>query len=131
MGTSKSTKNDKPKTEVSATKADDNSDVSKLLGNMKSTGKESSDDELKSRSGMVLNKLKKLPREFLESRSGGITKVFAKGLKITNLDLKDCVSVLKAADLLVLVEGLETGVDRSGEKQLQYFLVKADLLDGK
>ncbi len=33
------------------------------------------------------------------------------GLKNTHLELKDCVSVLKAANLLVLVEGHQTGID--------------------
>jgi hypothetical protein len=80
---------------------------------------------------MVLNRLKKLPREYLEAKPGGITKVIAKGLKNTQLTLKDCVSVLKATGLLIPVEGLDTGMDRSGEKIAQYFLVKADLSNGK
>ncbi len=130
-GTSKSQKKDKIKSTAGTAKADSNSDISKLLGNPKCPEKLPNHDELKSRSGMVLNRLKKLPIEFLESRPGGITKVIAKGLRNTNLNLRDCVSVLKAADLLVLVDGLETGMDSLGEKLSQYFLVKADLLDGK
>ena len=88
-------------------------------------------DDLKARAGMVLGKLKKLPVGYLEKKPGGVTKVIAKGLKTTRLTLKDCVSVLNAAGLLVWVDGMETGMDRSGEKLSQYFLVKADLLDGK
>ena len=127
-GTSKSQKKDKIKSTAGTTKADGNSDISKLFGN---TNTQKNHDDLKSRSGMVLNRLKKLPIDFLESRPAGITKVIAKGLRNTNLNLRDCVSVLKAADLLVLVDGLETGMDSLGEKLSQYFLVKADLLDGK
>ncbi|WP_036244238.1 MobH family relaxase [Methylobacter tundripaludum] len=126
--TSKSQKKGKIKSTAGTTKADSNSAISKLFGN---TNTQKNHDDLKSRSGIVLNRLKKLPIEFLESRPGGITKVIAKGLRNTNLNLRDCVSVLKAADLLVLVDGLETGMDSLGEKQSQYFLLKADLLDGK
>ncbi|NOT11583.1 MAG: hypothetical protein HOP23_07120, partial [Methylococcaceae bacterium] len=130
-GTSQSQKKDKIKSTAGTTKADSNSDISKLFGNTNTQKKQPNHDDLKSRSGMVLNRLKKLPIEFLESRPGGITKVIAKGLRNTNLNLRDCVSVLKAADLLVLVDGLETGMDSLGEKLSQYFLVKADLLDGE
>jgi hypothetical protein len=130
-GTSKSQKKDKIKSTAGTTKADSNSDISKLFGNTNTQKEQPNHDDLKSRSGMVLNRLKTLPIEFLESRPGGITKVIAKGLRNTNLNLRDCVSVLKAADLLVLVDGLETGMDSLGEKLSQYFLVKADLLDGK
>lgn len=130
-GTSKSQKKNKIKSTAGTTKADSNSDISKLFGNTNTQKEQPNHDDLKSRSGIVLNRLKKLPIEFLESRPGGITKVIAKGLRNTNLHLRDCVSVLKAADLLVLVDGLETGMDSLGEKQSQYFLVKADLLDGK
>ncbi len=130
-GTSKSQKKDKIKSTAGTTEADRNSAISKLFGNTNTQKEQPNHDDLKSRSGMVLNRLKKLPIEFLESRPGGITKVIAKGLRNTNLNLRDCVSVLKATDLLVLVDGLETGMDSLGEKQSQYFLVKADLLDGK
>lgn len=130
-GTSKPQKKDKIKSTAGTTKADSNSDISKLFGNTNTQKEQPNHDDLKSRSGMVLNRLKKLPIEFLELRPGGITKVIAKGLRNTNLNLRDCVSVLKAADLLVLVDGLETGMDSLGEKQSQYFLVKADLLDGE
>ena len=78
-------------------KLDEDPDFSILLGKTKPPEKLSSHDDLKARSGMVLNKLKKLPREYLEAKPGGITKVIAKGLKNTQLTLKDCVSVLKAA----------------------------------
>lgn len=130
-GTSKPQKKDKIKSTAGTTKADSNSDISKLFGNTNTQKEQPNHDDLKSRSGIVLNRLKKLPIEFLESRPDGITKIIAKGLRNTNLNLRDCVSVLKAADLLVLVDGLETGMDSLGEKQSQYFLVKADLLDGK
>lgn len=130
-GTSKPQKKDKIKSTAGTTKADSNSDISKLFGNTNTQKEQPNHDDLKSRSGMVLNRLKKLPIEFLELRPGGITKIIAKGLRNTNLNLRDCVSVLKAADLLVLVDGLETGMDSLGEKQSQYFLVKADLLDGE
>ena len=53
------------------------------------------------------------------------------GLKDTKMDLKDCVSVLKAAGLLEMIDGYETGLDSSGKPQSRYFLVKADLLNGK
>lgn len=130
MGSSKSTKNDKAMSSAGTQKLDEDPEFSILLGKTKPPEKQSSHDDLKARSGMVLNKLKKLPREYLEAKPGGITKVIAKGLKNTQLTLKDCVSVLKAAGLLILVEGLETGMDRSGEKRAQYFLVKADLIHG-
>ena len=80
---------------------------------------------------MILNRLKKLPAEYLEARHGGITKVIGIGLKNTKLELKDCVSVLKAAGLLVLIDGYETALDSTGKPKSRYFLVKADLLNGK
>ena len=80
---------------------------------------------------MILNRLKKLSTEFLEKRPGGMTKVMGTGLKNTKLELNDCVSVLKAAGLLELIDGYETGLDSTGKPKSRYFLVKADLLDGK
>ena len=53
------------------------------------------------------------------------------GLKETQLDLKECVPVLKSAGLLALVDGYETGLGSADKPKSRYFLVKADLLDGK
>ena len=83
------------------------------------------------RATLILNRLKKLSTEFLERKPGGITKVMGTGLKNTKLELNDCVSVLKAAGLLELIDGFETGLDSTGKPKSRYFLVKADLLDGK
>lgn len=80
---------------------------------------------------MILSRLKKLPEEYLEARPGGITKVISKGLKAINLELKDCVSVLKADGLLILVDGYESGLDSTAKPKPRYFLVKADLLNDK
>lgn len=82
-----------------------------------------------SRSSLILDTLKTIPDRFLQSRPGGITKITTLGLRDTKLELHDCISVLKAAELLVMVDGLETGIDQIGNKQVQYFLVKANLLD--
>jgi len=83
------------------------------------------------RSVLILNRLKKLPKEYLEARQGGITKVIGIGLKDSKLELKECVSVLKATGLLVLIDGYETALDSTGKPKSRYFLVKADLLHGK
>lgn len=96
----------------------------KEIGNAKS-------DDRSGRAGLILNRLKKLPVEFLESKPGGITKIKSMGLKDTKMDLKDCVSVLKAAGLLEMIDGYETGLDSSEKPQSRYFLVRADLLNGK
>jgi hypothetical protein len=72
-----------------------------------------------------------LSTDYLERKPGGITKVMGIGLKNTKLELNDCVSVLKAAGILELIDGYETGLDSSGKSKSRYFLVKADLLDGK
>ena len=89
------------------------------------------DDVLSGRAVLILNRLKKLSPEYLEAQPNGITKVLAIGLKNTKLDLKDCVTVLKSAELLVLVDGYETGLGGADKPKSRYFLVKADLLDGK
>ena len=89
------------------------------------------DDVLSGRAVLILNRLKKLSPEYLEAQPNGITKVLAIGLKNTKLDLKDCVTVLKSAGLLVLVDGYETGLGSPNKSKSRYFLVKADLLDGK
>ncbi len=83
------------------------------------------------RSTMIVSRLKKLPEEYLEARPGGITKVISKGLKAINLELKDCVSVLKTDGLLILVDGYESGLDSTIKPKSRYFLVKADLLNDK
>jgi len=88
-------------------------------------------DSDQGRSTMILSRLKKLPEEYLEARPGGITKVISKGLKAINLELKDCVSVLKADGLLILVDGYESGLDSTAKPKSRYFLVKADLLNDK
>jgi hypothetical protein len=90
-----------------------------------------SDIDQSVRAVLILNRLKKLSTEFLEKRPGGMTKVMGTGLKNTKLELNDCVSVLKAAGLLELIDGYETGLDSTGKPKSRYFLVKADLLDGK
>ena len=101
-------------------------EIEGLFGKVKTDNNDQS-----GRSVMILNRLKRLPAEFLESRPGGITKVTGIGLKDTKLELKDCVSVLKAAGLLVLIDGYETGLDSTEKPKSRYFLVKADLLNGK
>lgn len=83
------------------------------------------------RADLILNRLKKLPVEYLESQTGKTTKVKALGLKDSKIDLKDCISVLKASGLLEMIDGYETGLDSSGKPTSRYFLVKADLLNGK
>ncbi len=80
---------------------------------------------------MITERLRKLPVQHLETKPNNITKVFAQGVKNTDLSIKDCLLALKAADLLILINGLETGADDSGSGQSQYFLVKGDLLGGR
>jgi hypothetical protein len=70
MGSSKSTKNDKAMSSAGTQKLDEDPEFSILLGKTKPPEKQSSHDDLKARSGMVLNKLKKLPREYLEAKPG-------------------------------------------------------------
>ena len=89
------------------------------------------DNDQSGRAVLILNRLKKLSTEFLEKRPGGMTKVMGTGLKNTKLELNDCVSVLKEAGLLELIDGFEIGLDSTGKPKSRYFLVKADLLDGK
>lgn len=100
--------------------------IERLFGKVKTD-----DNDQSGRSLMILNRLKRLPMEYLEARPGGITKVIGIGLKDTKLELKDCVSVLKAEGLLVLIDGYETGLDSTEKPKSRYFLVKADLLNGK
>lgn len=102
-----------------------------LLGKKAKEIENTKSDDRSGRAGLILNRLKKLPVEFLESQPGGITKIKSIGLKDTKMDLKDCVSVLKAAGLLEMIDGYETGLDSSGKPQSRYFLVRADLLNGK
>ena len=92
---------------------------------------ETSSNAQSGRAVLILNRLKRLPAKYLEARPGGITKVIAMGLKETQLDLKECVPVLKSAGLLALVDGYETGLGSADKPKSRYFLVKADLLDGK
>ena len=100
--------------------------IEELFGKVQTT-----DNAQSGRAVLILNRLKRLPTEYLETQPNGITKVLAIGLKNTKLDLKDCVTVLKSAELLVLVDGYETGLGGADKPKSRYFLVKADLLDGK
>ncbi|MBS3951490.1 MAG: TraI domain-containing protein [Methylomicrobium sp.] len=102
------------------------SEISHLTGNdpqskTKKTG----------RVDLVLKKLKSLPEEHLSVLPGGITKVMAKGLKETGLELNDCISVLKSAGLIKLIDGNITGLTKTGKGTSRYFLIKANLFDGK
>jgi Putative helicase len=83
------------------------------------------------RSAMILGRFKNIPVEFLEARPGGITKVIENGLKTINLELKDCVPVLKEANLLALIDGNVSGIDTNATPKSRYILVKADLLHEK
>jgi hypothetical protein len=102
-----------------------------LLGKKAKEKENAKSDDGSGRAGLILNRLKKLPNEYLESQPGGITKIKSIGLKDTKMVLKDCISVLKAAGLLEMIDGYETGLDSSGKPQSRYFLVRADLLNGK
>jgi hypothetical protein len=106
-------------------------ELDSLLGKKAKEKENSKSDDGSGRAGLILNRLKKLPVEYLESQPGGITKIKSMGLKDIKMDLKDCVSVLKAAGLLEMIDGYETGLDCSGKPLSRYFLVKADLLNGK
>ena len=119
----------KPKTrEIKTQEAakENTPEIEGLFGKVQKT----SNGDQAGRAVMILNRLKKLPAEYLEARPSGIAKVLGIGLKETKLELKDCISVLKAEGLLVLIEGYETGLDSTGKPKSRYFLVKADLLDG-
>lgn len=120
IGSSKSTQSESLKYQGKST------EIEGLFGKVKTDNNDQS-----GRSLMILNRLKRLPTEYLETRPGGITKVIGIGLKDTKLELKNCVSVLKAAGLLVLIDGYETAVDSTEKPKSRYFLVKADLLNGK
>ncbi|MBS3951871.1 MAG: TraI domain-containing protein [Methylomicrobium sp.] len=102
-----------------------------LLGKKAKEKENAKSDDGSGRAGLILNRLKKLPAEYLEPQPGRITKIKSIGLKDTKIDLKDCVSVLKASGLLEMIDGYETGLDSSGKPQSRYFLVKADLVNGK
>jgi len=102
-----------------------NTDVLKLFNKGKI------ENELRSRSNMLINELRKMPSEFLERLPGGITKVRVNGLRGIKLDHIDCINVLKASNLLVFVDDLEMGMDEHNNKHSRYFLVKMDLLNGR
>jgi DNA segregation ATPase FtsK/SpoIIIE-like protein len=108
----------------------DDIDISLLFGGQKKPTVRSTDADLKLRKDLLIKRLRKIPRQFLESKGKNITKVQVKGIKNSNLDIKDCVVVLKASNLLILVDGLETGCEELDGHKLQYFLVKCDLLNG-
>lgn len=80
---------------------------------------------------LVLNALKNLPEEYVSVQPGGITKVMVKGLRNVKLELNDCISVLKAAGLIELVDGRETGIDKIGKGSSRYFLIRENLCNGK
>lgn len=79
----------------------------------------------------VLKQLKNLPAEHVSVLPDGMTKVMVKGVKETRLKLNDCVSVLKSAGLIELVDGHETGLSKTGNGTSRYFLIRANLFDGK
>ncbi len=100
-------------------------EISQLTGNQQ-TKKDST-----GRVDLMLRRLKNLPEEYLSVLPGNLTKVMAKGLKDTNLELNDCISVLKSAGLLELVDGHETALTKTGKGTSRYFLIRSNLLDGK
>lgn len=118
--------NDKSSHESQINTSSQNSDVLKLFNKGKIDN-----NELKSRSNMLIHELRKVPPEFLERLPGGITKVQVNGLRGIKLDHIDCINVLKASNLLVFVDGLEMGMDGHNNKNSRYFLVKMDLLNGR
>ncbi|MDO8941080.1 MAG: MobH family relaxase [Methylicorpusculum sp.] len=85
---------------------------------------------LAARSGLLLDQLKQLPVDCLVRGRHQTTQVFVYGLKHKNLELADCVAVLKAAGLLIPVDGLDTGAEFRKGKSFRYFIVKADLFHG-
>jgi len=80
---------------------------------------------------LILKRLRNLPEEHLSVLPGNLTKVMAKGLKDTHLELNDCIAVLKSAGLIELVDGHETGLSKKGKGTSRYFLIRANLFDGK
>ncbi len=122
----------KPKTNPvnPKTKEPDKTDTAGIEGLFGKAQMTSNSDQ-PGRAALILNKLKKLPAEYLEARAGGITKVLTAGLKNNKLELNDCVSVLKAEGLIVLIDGHETGLDSTGKPKSRYFLVKAELSNGR
>jgi hypothetical protein len=79
----------------------------------------------------VLKQLKNLPAEHVSVLPDGMTKVMVKGVKETRIKLNDCISVLKSAGLIELVDGHETGLSKTGNGTSRYFLIRANLFDGK
>lgn len=95
------------------------------------TEKKPSKNENPGRLDLILNRLKKLPEEHVSVMPGNLTKVMAKGLSETNLELNDCISVLKSAGLIEFIDGHETGLCKTGKGTSRYFLIRANLFDGK
>jgi len=90
----------------------------------------SSEGLLKSRCPMVIKQLKKLRSEFVEVTSEGNTKINAQGLSKINMDIKDCLAVLRASGLLVLTDGEPMVIERKGSKDIRCFLIKGDMSHG-
>jgi conjugal transfer pilus assembly protein TraI len=82
-------------------------------------------DEARARAGLILDRLRRLPKEALSCHGPGVTRVEMDAVKKTPLPLDETVSTLKAAGLIEPVGGRSTGIDGSGGR---FFLVKSNLL---
>ena len=85
-------------------------------------------DEARARARLILERLRRLPKEALSFHAPGVTRIEADALKKTSLNLADTVRALKAAGLVEPVGGLDMGCDESGVAAKRFFLVKSDLL---
>lgn len=97
----------------------------------KKTTNEINTNEVNLRKDMLVNNLRNIPNEFIKKNANGTTKIYVKGIRKIKLDIKYCISILKLSDSLILVDGVETGYELSGNNKAQYFLVKSGLLNDK
>lgn len=75
----------------------------------------------------IVYRLSQLPKKFIEITSNGDSKINVQGLRFINVDIKACVDELKTLDRLVLIDGSAIALERQGNKDIRYFIVKGDV----
>lgn len=80
--------------------------------------------DLEARARLILDRIRRLPEAQRIPHSADVVRIDAKAIEALKMDARDAVATLKRAGYILAVNGLDFGLDLSGDKPSRYVLIK-------
>ncbi|WP_347990187.1 MobH family relaxase [Methylomonas sp. AM2-LC] len=102
----------------------------KVVNNLKITPHVNSNNS-EDRARLIVKRLQKITDGSWIYLGNNRTKVFTEVFKRYKLELNDCVKALRSADLLEMINGLDTAFEDNGRPDSRYIILKIDIKNYK